>query len=334
MEPGGRVWKRKEERSRLRCREFQVGSPPPRRYRGSQVKKPWESLGGNSTSFLQCLHSAKQQTRSKTPSARRYFSSYCASHVAMATSNMLLPLLPPNATLFTIFPRRTRWKHLREKRAFPRAAEVAAGASDSRTRPADKGQVVELNAAAGSCSETWASPHAPPPTPSRPPSQPGGSRFPAVLCSCMQPALPGRRGRSAPLPPPERARAPVGRTVIGAGLSLAKWLCRVFNLCSSESNKAWGHWFCEVLSMGFIAEYARFMKSSHMQAILSKEMYRSPLGPSFSLSAARRWLCPLRRPLSLASGIHSEIMTSQLGPFCLLSNEIWSLSASLNTPSL
>lgn len=124
VEPGGRVWKRKEERNCLRCREFQVGSLPPRRYRGSQVKKHWESPGGNAASFLQRLHSAKQQTRSKTPSARRYFSSYCASHIAMATSNMLLPLLPPNATLFTIFPRRMRWTRVETS---PGEASVPAG---------------------------------------------------------------------------------------------------------------------------------------------------------------------------------------------------------------
>lgn len=226
----------------MKCCEFllpcsQVGSPPPRHHREPQIKKHWESLGGNNTSFLQCLHSAKQQTRSKTPSARRYFCSYCASHIAMATSNMLLPLLPLNSTLFTTFPRRMMWTSVetspgRSKRSrgpprLPQERRTAAPGQRTKAKSGAECRCMPPLAVAQ--------------RPGRPPHAPLATRGLKISCGALflQPALPGRHSRSAPLPPLERARAPVSQTVIGSGLSLAKWLCREFNPCSSNSKKAW-----------------------------------------------------------------------------------------------
>lgn len=155
----------------------------------------------------------------------------------MATSNMLLPL---NATLFTIFPRRMRRTSVETS---PGEASVPAGRVGQPHQASGQRPSRELNAAA--C-RRWqllrdlGVPSRPPPPPPIPPATRGLKVSRGALF--LQPALPGRHGRSAPLPPLERASAPVGGpTVIGAGLSLAKWLCRAFNLCSSKSNKAWGH---------------------------------------------------------------------------------------------
>lgn len=159
----------------------------------------WFTATVSSQSQIQNCHffSAKEQTRSKMASTRRYFWRYSASFIAMATSNMLFWL---SSTLFTIIHDVDECGNItgRSKRSSRLVAQVAAGASDSHTSPVDKGQVgsrMSLNATACSCSETSDSPLTPP----RPWGGGDISRFPAVLCCCSrdatvarQPCLPPR----------------------------------------------------------------------------------------------------------------------------------------------